>query len=105
MSNADRSPKDTLYAVAGLQFRRGPDYEAVDRLRDAASAWRSAGRHFYAGYALAQAVYSAWGDGDVANACVADALTEYELAASHEGVSPLERIGALSQWAMQLGLN
>jgi len=82
-----------------------PDYATVERLRAIAAGWREASQHFYAGYALHEAVNFAWGDGQTLDACVTDALGEFEAAVSRTAATDLEGIVSLLLWMTELGMN
>jgi hypothetical protein len=82
-----------------------PDHATVERLRAIAAGWREASQHFYAGYALHEAVDFAWGDGQTLVACVTDALSEFEAAVARTAATDFEGIASLRMWTTELGMN
>jgi hypothetical protein len=109
MPEPAQSPRDAFLAFQGERFKRYtanlPDYETVDRLRAVAAGWHEASQHFYAGYVLHEAVHFAWGDGQAVDACVSDALSEFETAVRRSAATNLEGIAALRMWTTELGMN
>lgn len=83
----------------------GPHYQALERVREIAAAWRAECQHFYAGYALTQAVDLAWGDGDAVVACSVDAMHDFEAAVASPQTPPLVGLAALKLWGNELGMN
>ncbi len=106
--NGDRSPRDEFLELGlGSAHVRAskPDYVAVERLRSAAAAWRERSAHFYAGYALTQAVHFAWGDGDLVRSCMSNAFEDFDACLATVPARSLEAIAAFHVWGTQLGMN
>src|SRR6266540_5533358 len=103
------SPREAYLAFSEerglLHAATRPDYATVERLQAIAAGWREASQHFYAGYALHEAVNFAWGDGQALDACVTDALSEFEAAVASSLATDLEGIASLRMWTTELGMN
>jgi hypothetical protein len=109
MSEPAPSPREAYLAFSEergqLHSATRPDYATVERLRAIAAGWHEASQHFYAGYALHEAVNFAWGDGHTLDACVTDALSEFETAVARTAATDLEGIASLRMWTTELGMN
>jgi hypothetical protein len=107
MSKAAQSPREDYlgFLAEGQHFSGGPDRETVERLRTIAAGWRAVSQHFYAGYALFQAIHFAWGDAQAANACVVAALHDFQTAVARTEDTDLEGIASLQMWTTLIGQN
>jgi hypothetical protein len=107
MSEPVQSPREAYlgFVTEGGFFWGRPDHETVERLQTIAADWRDASQHFYAGYVLYQAIHSAWGDPETANACVVAALSDFQTAAARAEDTDLEGIASLQMWTTLIGLN
>jgi hypothetical protein len=77
---------------------KGPDYKGLEQIGEIVAAWRAEGQHFYAGFALTQAVHLAWGDGDAVVACSVEAMQEFQAAVASPHTPPLVAMAALKAW-------
>jgi hypothetical protein len=109
MSESIQDPKAAFLAFLAERFPMAsgprPDPASVERLRAIAASWHEASQHFYAGYALRQAIHFAWGDGDAVKGCSLGALREFEHAVTDTNAAELEVAASLWMWALEVGMN
>lgn len=82
--------------------RSGANPEAWRLLNEAAAEWRSAGAHFYAGYAMEGAVHAAWGDGALVNEAIRASIDDYSRCVQARDLDSHEALAAL--WFTRLML-
>lgn len=96
------SARDLFVQGFGRGIIHPGDLEALKSLTQAADLWRTSGNHFYAGYAMTEAIHAAWGDGERVNACLNAALLDYRNCVTTQPPESHESLAAIHMWASQL---
>ena len=110
MANSSESLRDRCFQAAWRgnfrDYSSGVDREDLEALHSVASEWGERGQHFYAGYALQEAVHCAWGDGgEVTLGVCVKQFQNSPLAAENADAHPLEQVAALREWSIMVGMN
>src|SRR5438128_735277 len=95
-------PRDLLIRARGVGISHHANPEALGLLKQAASIWRSEGRHMHAGYAMSLAQEAAWGNGEEVDACIRAAVQDYRNCVFNSPADSHESLAALTKWVGEL---
>jgi hypothetical protein len=96
------SARELFLQATGHGIPRIGDKEALRLFTQAAGKWRDSGQYLNAGYAMSQAIYAAWGNGERVNACLNAALLDFRNCVSTEPAQSHEGLAAICEWIHQL---
>jgi hypothetical protein len=105
MSDTLDKARALLLSGMRIRFLEKPDREALVTLRAAAAEWRDEGRHLTAGYALAEAIWTAWGDGAEVERCLKESLEDLNQCIDTQREDSHEALGALTKGMSELSMH